>query len=363
MQERGIMKHEWRESNGQPYLYVEAGDHYDLGVGQGKGMVKQILASKKMSRFLPLLVKTTPRAFKATAREYLPLIPEKYQDELRGMADGASEASGKMVSFDDILVQALSLEVLYGRYNFNPANLPNLKKLQACTCFAAVNQDGSVVMGQNYDAAASTVDSMCWVLHKLEGEPMVFSARLGGVPAMPVGKNEFGLAMVVNVIITNVTAPVMTPRFVRTREAFATCKTAQEAYKIMYVNDEFPFSLNMLISDTQKVVGVQIMPGEVRSNYVKDTLVQANKYDYVDWQQYLRDPDYSLERYARAEDSLRRAYQNDSHVSNEMLLDIMRDSPIICRDDAKESGLTVAFMTRESFGLGNARGNVGKIPI
>jgi len=354
---------EWRESNGQPYLYVEADNHYDLGVAQGKGLVEQILTTRKMSRVLPLLVKTTPRVFKATAKKYLPFIPKKYQEEIQGMADGASTASGKKISFDDILIQALSLEVLYGQCNFNPANLPNLKKLQACTCFGAVNQDGSVVMGQNYDAAASTARSMSWVLHKLADEPMVFSARLGGVPAMPVGKNEFGLAMVVNVIISKETAPVMTPRFVRTREAFATCRTAQDAYEIMYANREFPFSLNMLISDTEKVIGVQIRPEEIRSNYVKNTLVQANKYDYVDWQQYLRDTEYAMDRFERAEELLHSAYAADGQIDNEMLLDIMRDSPVICRDDPGATGVTVAFMTRESFGLGTARGKVGKIPL
>ena len=119
------MKHEWRESNGQPYLFVEADNHYDLGVVQGKGMVKQILAAKKMNKFFSLLVKTTPRAFKSVAKKYLPFIPEKYQDEIRGMADGASEASGKKIGFDDILVQSLALEVLYGHYNFDPAVIGN----------------------------------------------------------------------------------------------------------------------------------------------------------------------------------------------------------------------------------------------
>jgi len=356
---------EWRESNGQPYLYIEADTYYELGVATGKGLVNQIVAAQMMNQFIPALLKTSIEELSSVAKEYLPFIPEKYQDEIRGIAEGVSEASGKTFTFDDMLLQALSLEVLYGRYNFDPTkiDLKSLTSFQACTCLGVVNQDGATVMGQNYDAPGTSVAAMAWVLHRVGDEPGVFTARLGGVPGMPVGKNEHGLAMIVNVIISNATAPVMKPRFVRSREAFATCRTAQEAYKVMYEGDEFPFSLNMLISDPVKIIGVQILPHEIRPSYVSDVLVQANKYDYVDWQKYLLDPDFALARYQRADKLLRESYRDNEKITNEMLLDILRDSPIICRDDEKEMGQTIAFMTRESFGLGNARGNVGKIPL
>lgn len=353
---------EWKESNGQPYLHVEATTHYELGIVTGKGLVKQIMAAQMMNQLIPRLLNISIEEFYSAAREYLPFIPEKYQDEILGMAEGSSEASGQEFTFDDILVQALLLEVLYGRYNFDPGSI-DLKTFQACTCLGAVSQDGTVVMGQNYDAPGASEASMAWVLHKVGDEPYVFSARLGGVPAMPVGKNEHGVAMVVNVIVSNTTAPVMTPRFVRSREAFATCKTAQEAYRVMYDNDEFPFSLNMLISDPQKIIGVQILPHEIRPNYVKDVLVQANKFDYVDWQQYLRNPDYALKRYEHASQLLKQSYDEHEKINDQMLLDILRDSPIICRDDPGEMAQTIAFLTRESFGLGNPRGSIGKIPI
>lgn len=356
------MKYEWCDSNKQPYLLVEADSHYELGIGTGRGLVQQITAAQMMNQFIPMLLHTSKEEFYSVARQYLPFIPEKYQDEIRGIAQGASEASGQELSFDDILVQALSLELLYGHFNFDPGSI-DLKNLQACTCLGVVNRDGSVVMGQNYDAPGMSAATMSWVLHKVGDEPYVFTARLGGVPAMPVGKNEYGVAMIVNVIISKVTAPVMKPRFVRTREAFATSRTVQEAYKVMYENDEFPFSLNMLISDPEKIVGVQIMPNEIRPNYVKDVLVQANKYDYVDWRKYLRDPDFALERCQRAEFLLREAYQNNEKITNEQLLGILGDSPIICRAGEKELAPTIAFVTRESFGLGNPRGPIGKIPI
>ena len=357
-----LIQAEWRESNGQPYLYVKADTHYELGVATGKGLVKQIATSRMINQYFPKLLRISYEEFVSTAREYLPYIPENYQDEIRGMSIGASEASGQTFSFNDILVQALALEVLYGRYNFDPGDI-DLNTHQACTCLGAVNKDGSVVMGQNYDAAGQSIATMAWVLHKVGDGPYIFSARLGGVPAMPIGKNEHGVAMVVNVINSTVTAPVMKPRFVRVREAFETCKTAQEAYKIMFENDEFPFSLNMLISDPEKIIGVQIMPQEIRPNDVKDIQVQANTYDYVDWQKYLRDPDYSLERHQRASHLLHKSYTESEKITNEMIRDILRDSPIICRDVEGDKAQTVVFMTRETFGLGNARGKVGKIPI
>jgi predicted choloylglycine hydrolase len=356
------MKVEWKDSNGQAYLHVEAETHYELGIATGIGLAKQIEAAHLMHQLIPRLLDTSVEEFTSVAREYLPFIPQEYQDEIRGLAEGASEASGQKFTFDELLVQALSLEVLYGRYNFDPHSI-DLTTFRACTCLGAVNPDGSVVMGQNYDAPVNSGHSMAWVLHRVGDEPYVFSARLGGVPAMPVGKNEHGLAMAVNVIVSNATAPAMVPRFVRAREAFATCRTVQEAYKVMYENDEFPFSLNMLISDHGKMVGVQILPHEIRPNYVKDLLVQANRYDYVDWQKYLRNPDYARERHRRADHLLRQAYEENQGLTNEGLLDILRDSPIICRDDGNQPGRTIAFMTRESFGLGNPKGPIGKMPI
>jgi hypothetical protein len=131
----------------------------------------------------------------------------------------------------------------------------------------------------------------------------------------------------------------------------------------MFADQQFPFSLNMLISDPERVAGVQIMPGEIRPNFVKDVIVQANHYDYVDWQKYLRDPHYAADCYEQADRLLRQSYQAQPRVDNEQLLDILR-APLVCRqDDQKTASQTIAFMTRESFGLGNPHGPIGIIPI
>ncbi|MCP4750393.1 MAG: hypothetical protein GY866_05845, partial [Proteobacteria bacterium] len=74
------------------------------------------------------------------------------------------------------------------------------------------------------------------------------------------------------------------------REAMASCKTAEEAYRIVFEKDRFPFSLNLLIGDPTKIVAVQILPEEIRPTFVKKTVVQSNDFDYYDWLPKMRRP-------------------------------------------------------------------------
>ncbi|OLS13305.1 MAG: hypothetical protein RBG13Loki_3088 [Promethearchaeota archaeon CR_4] len=54
----------------------------------------------------------------------------------------------------------------------------------------------------------------------------------------------------------------------------------------------------------------------------------------------------------------------DGQLSEEELLSILRDAPIICRDEEGMMGTkTVAFMTRHIFGIGMPSGTIGIIPI
>ena len=49
------------------------------------------------------------------SKQFVPHIPQKYLDELRGIADGATAASGLEFTFDEILAQALNLEIFHGQ--------------------------------------------------------------------------------------------------------------------------------------------------------------------------------------------------------------------------------------------------------
>ena len=102
-------------------------------------------------------------------------------------------------------------------------------------------------------------------------------------------------------------------------------------------------------------------------NQTKVTLttiaVRTNRYLDPNWQDKLADPEYSKDRQEYAEELIEEEYE-DNKLTNEELLKILGDEPIICRNG---EGLftmeTAAFITTESFGLGTVNGKVGEIPI
>ncbi|HEX3028986.1 MAG TPA: hypothetical protein VHT34_06740 [Clostridia bacterium] len=177
-------------------------------------------------------------------------------------------------------------------------------------------------------------------------------------------KSETGICMTVSVILSKLAPDFMTPRSVLIREAMKK-ETAIEVLQAM--TDEkgrSPFSYNLIISDTKTVVASQATPFEHRIVQVKNQIVQSNQYDYFDWVEYLVKPSYSKKRQLYSEQLLNSLYSRYGKITNEDLLEILRDEPVICRR-AKDDGLgtTVLFFTRESFGLGTAKGNVGILPI
>ncbi|MHA1675004.1 MAG: C45 family autoproteolytic acyltransferase/hydrolase [Promethearchaeota archaeon] len=352
---------EWKNSNEQPYLHIEADNHYDLGYATGQGLIKQLTFLKLIADKMSKGINTDLSMLGQLAKQFVPHIPKKYLDELHGITDGANAAGNLEFSFDEILTQALNLEIFHGQLPHIDIFDTNL--MNGCTDFGAINPDGTVVMGQNYDSPKMMSPALAWVLHKVGDEPWVFTHRIGATPAVPMDINEHGVCITVNVVLTKSRASIMTPRFVLLREAMSQAKTAEEAYKILFREEKFPFGQNLLISDRKKIIAVQLLPNEIRPTYVKKTIVQSNQYDYVDWRDTLRKPDYSQERQQYSDDLLSRISREKVNMTNEDLLNILRDDPIICREDPTQSGYTVAFMTRESFGLGNAKGPVGNIPL
>lgn len=362
------MKVEWKESNKQPYLFVEADNRYELGVGIGKGLYKQITAVQMMLNQIVTRTKGTPAepfinkdTFGQVAKQYVSFIPDEDLEEIKGMHKGYVEETGERLTEEMILTQSIMINMFYQFMSKMPPEV----QLEGCTNFGVVNPDGTTTHGQNYDADGRMTVGNAFVHHKLKGEPEVFLYRTGADLGTATGKNEAGVCMTVSVLQSKLVAPIMTPRGVLVRRAMR-CGTSQEAAKAMVdEKGQSPLSYNLVISDPNVIVATQSIPTEQRLTVVKNQIVQSNQYDYYDWIKHLKYPSYSKKRQLYAENLLREMFNRYGKVNDEDLIEILRDKPVICRSAIGDGiGTTVLFMTRESFGHGNASDNpIGKLPF
>ena len=346
---------EWRASNGQKYLYVEGENRYELGLAKGHGLKDQITYTDK---FISMLIsKFASSPYKPMIDEmisgYLSCIPESDMDEIRGIQDGYNAECNTFFSLEQIAIHSFMLDIASQLRNSELA-----PEFEGCTNFVCVNPDGSVSHGQNYDQKLNTKPCCAFVYQKCPSEPELFILQSGGSLAWPVGINKKGVAITVSYVNTTLNAQVMTPRSVLIRNAMR-CSNARDAMKAMTdVQGRSPFCYNLIISDKNTAVCSQNIPFEQRITCVKQTAVQSNQYDYIDWEKYLKNRDYSKKRQFYSEQLLDGLYRRYSGVSNPLLLDILRDKPIICRET------TTLFFTRENFGIGNAADDpVGVNPI
>ncbi|MGQ4875705.1 MAG: hypothetical protein ACP6IY_16700, partial [Promethearchaeia archaeon] len=114
-----------------------------------------------------------------------------------------------------------------------------------------------------------------------------------------------------------------------------------------------------------KIIAVQSLPDSQEISSINSTgaVVHTNRYLKSSWKIKLSDPDYSEERQEYAEKLLNEAF-DDSELTDNELLDILADSPIIARNEPGILGVeTFGFLTDKYFGIGTTDGNIGVIPI
>ncbi len=350
----------WIETGGQSYLYIEADTPYDLGYHTGVQLSNQIVALQTLLFLMAVVQGYNYFEMQTLASEYLPYIPDQYQQELLGTADGASGQSGLLVTFADVLLQAVFFDLYYGRiaptHQVKPAT-------HGCTALAANNSDGRIMLGQNVDLVKIFGQVGSFVLHKLGNDPLVFSYRYGACPAWPIGKNEYNVTLTFTLVQTNVIAPVTTPVFVLTREGLAHNTTALDLGQTFLSGTSSSFGRTFIIADDVHIIAAQVLPTNVTTEYPATIVVRTNTFLDPCWQATLANPTYSKERQAYAEGTLAGNY-TDGNLSEDELLSILGDAPVICRDEEGLMGTaTVAFMTRHSFGIGTANDAIGVIPI
>jgi hypothetical protein len=350
----------WINTNGQKYLQINVENNYDLGYHTGFQLSAEIFKMKFLLSLSEAAFGVSYAQMASLSENYLPYIPQKYIEEIQGISDGATAGGGFPISFTDILIQNVLFEILYGQINPLSASL---KTSLGCTSFGSKNDDSTIIIGQNMDLVKPFSMVQAFVLHKIKNEPYVFTYRLGGCLALPMGKNEYGVTLITNLVQTKIIAPITTPTCVVVREGLETKQNIDKLYELLFPDNESAYSRNFIIANRTSVLSVQSLPNNQTTLYSNSIMVHSNTYINRFWQNYLIDTEYSKERQLYAEKLLNIAY-SDKQINDLELLTILKDTPIICREEQGIVGMrTVAFMTSYSFGLGNPNDCIGVIPI
>ncbi len=342
---------EWRESNDHPYLYVTADNPYDMGYNAGKELGWKIVYMKLYLIGTGSFYGFSYPELRKVSLNFEQYIPNDHIEELRGLADGASQSTGFYISYKDALIQHVFTEATYG--HLEP---------RGCSVIGVNNTDGSVTIGQNWDFSDAFKPVMAWVHAETPGKASTFTLRGGACLSLICGKNEHGLSLLSSLISLNQVADFMIPLSSITKLALETATNLEETYDIIYANSQSSYGYSMMFGNSTDFYASQHLPSQYMFNS-SDLVVFTNTYTIDAWQMYLLDPEYSWDRQLHVESSLTTAYI-DGIVTESELLDILSDEPIVGRTGANLfSSSTCAFFTTDKFGFGIAGTNLGICPI
>ncbi len=342
---------EWRESNSQPYLYVTADNPYDMGYLSGKELGWKIVYMKLYLMGTGSFYGFSYQKLREISLNFTQYIPEDHLEELRGLADGATQSTGCYISYQDAIVQHVFTEATYG--HLEP---------RGCTVIGANNSDGSATIGQNWDFSDAFRPTMAWVHAEMPGKSSTFTLRGGACLSLICGKNEYNLSLLSSLVSLNQVADFMMPLSSITKLALETSTNLDEMFDIIYANSQSSYGYTMMFGNSTDFYASQHLPSQYQFN-VSDLVVFTNTYTIDAWQTYLLDPYYSLDRQLYVEESLTVAYA-DRIVTEAELLDILSDEPVVARTGANIfSSSTCAFFTTDKFGMNKVGISLGICPI
>jgi len=350
----------WHESNSQKYLEIYAFNHYDLGFLESKFLSRKIRSLKELIEILALRYipkRYTYQKFVSMAQEYEKFIPMYLQQEMHGMADALEN-----ISYGDILLQNCFLDILYGQLiPMDNYDLALHSYDFGCTSFGVINQN-STLTGQNFDLAVIFKPTLTFTLIKMPNKPDIFSLRAGALLSLPVGRNSHGVALSVTVVKNRMKGAISIPCSIKARIAFETGNNADTLYNFI-ISTPSPTSGTLLIADESKIIALEILPSKYKRVDVTNTIVRSNTFISNSLQKYLVKPKYSKKRQRYAEKQLNEVYNNNKGLTDDGLLNLLADDPIVCRMKYRRSK-TIAFNTKLYFGLGNPNQNKpGIIPF
>ncbi|MHA1731151.1 MAG: C45 family autoproteolytic acyltransferase/hydrolase [Promethearchaeota archaeon] len=351
----------WVETNGQRYLEVRAGNPFTRGLLTGEALAKQVKRLKLLiEEFVVRFARRrlTYKRLVEMARPYERYFPHELVEEMRGIAEGTPDK----ISYDDVLLQNCIMDIVYGHLVPGDIEDDRLELFNwGCTSFGVVDPGGGPpLLAQNFDYAPGFGSAAAFVLLELPGGREVFTLRIGAMLNVPSGGNSSGVMVTVNAIKGRVPGVISSPLTARTRECLSTCGTAAEFVGVVERQARTACA-NLLVADSRDLLALEVTPNRVVKRDVRrdyhGVVARSNTFVSDDLQDVLVSKSYSKVRQYYALGRLEQARQNRGGVvTDEDLLEILADEPIICRKNRLRSH-TIGFVTRKYFGLGNAHDN------
>jgi hypothetical protein len=366
---------EWRSSNNQPYLYIEADNYYTLGFLEGQNLAFQIAWMKLMIMMQAEEIGLSYDLALYYATDYLGYIPEEYLIEMQGIADAIDVVSipfrGEIyeiqIDFMDILAQNCFWDIYYGKIIPLLSGYPQSPLIAGgCTAIGS-HTSKKTVFGQTIDLTYLMMPAVSWVSTKINNKKF-FSFRIGSMLAMG-GINKWGLSLSVNLIEVFNYGCSGIPISVIYRSALENAKSVDHAQNIIISND-FTLGWNYIIRNRKTMIAIETIPNSysLERIRIRSYTFDANIYENVLFKMFMIFPTKYLERYNRVSE-LCQFYNYDGNIDIMDLFSICSDTQISRRftsGDPMEIGTVASFFIDHKnnvyFCLGNPLdSNLGKI--
>ncbi len=357
---------EWRFSNNQPYLYVEADNYYTLGLLEGQNLAYQTAWMKLMIMLQAQEMGLSYDTALFYTLDYLEFIPEDYLLEMQGIADAIDFVSISFmgntyeisIDFMDVLAQNCFWDIYYGKIIPMFTGYPQSPLIAGgCTAIGS-HTNKKTVFGQTIDLSLLMMPTVSWVYTKINSKRL-FSFRIGSMLAMG-GINKYGLSISINLIeVFNYGCSGM-PKSIIYRSALENARSVGQA-KNMIISNDFTLGWNYIIRNRRTIVAIETIPNSFslervrRGSYTFD----ANIYENNLFKMFMIYPTKYLERYNRVSE-LCHAYSQDGNLNIRDLFNIFSDTKISRRfstGEPMEVGTVGSFFVNRKnnvyFCLGN----------
>jgi hypothetical protein len=357
---------EWRFSNNQPYLYVEADNYYSLGFLEGQNLAVQIAWMKLMIMLQAQQIGLSYNIAVYYASDYLEFIPEQYILEMQGMADAIDtvlvpfmgEIYEISIDFMDVLVQNCFWDIYYGKIIPMLTGYPQAP-LIAGGCTAIGSYCGrKTVLGQTIDLTLLMMPTVSAVYTKINGKKF-FSFRMGSMLAFG-GVNKRGLSVSVNLIEVFNYGCSGKPLSIIYRSVLENARTIRGA-RYLITSNEFTLGWNYIIRTRRNLAAIETIPNSFAFERIKKGgyTFDTNIYENSIFKMFMIYPTSYVERYNRVQE-LCQTYNQDGDLDIYDLLSIFSDTLVSRRfttGDPMQVGTVGSFFVDHKnciyFSLGN----------